>query len=47
MYTLIPLMTAGAAVVGFCVMFAFFMREWSDIGSRNAAPSAIRRTESE
>jgi hypothetical protein len=46
MYTLILLMIAGA-IIGFCVMFAFFMREWNDIGSRNAAPSARRRAESE
>jgi hypothetical protein len=31
MYTLTLLMTAGAAIIGFCVMFAFFMREWNDI----------------
>jgi hypothetical protein len=46
-YTLILLMTAGAAIIGFCVTFEFFMREWNDIGSRNAAPSATRRAESE
>jgi hypothetical protein len=41
MYTLIMLMIACAAVIGFCVMFAFFMREWNDGGgSWNAAPSA-------
>jgi uncharacterized membrane protein len=33
MYTLIMLMIACAAVIGFCVMFAFFMREWNDRGS--------------
>jgi hypothetical protein len=47
MYTLIMLMMVCAAIIGSCAMFAFFMREWSDSGSRNAAPSAIHRTESE
>jgi hypothetical protein len=30
MYTLIMLMMVCAAIIGFCVMFAFFMREWND-----------------
>jgi hypothetical protein len=30
MYTLIMLMIAGAAIIGFCVMFALFTGEWND-----------------
>jgi hypothetical protein len=30
MYTLIMLIIAGAAIIGFCVVFALFTREWND-----------------
>jgi hypothetical protein len=30
MYTLIMLMIAGAAIVGFCVTFKLFTPEWND-----------------
>jgi hypothetical protein len=47
MYTLIMLMIACAAIIGFCAMFALFTPEWNDSRSRKAAPARTCRAESE
>jgi hypothetical protein len=46
-YILIMLMTAGAAIIAFCVMFALLMPKWNDSRSGNVAPARAFRAESE